>query len=94
MPRAAKEHLESYQRVRNDVFHGKGATAAKMREAIFQGMEYMNALGTFVKAKTEKNPFGDLRGLKGRKELLPKGSTIWMLKGFGFSEKTADEGDD
>jgi hypothetical protein len=86
LPVSAKSALERYQEERNKLIHGKGAKPEEMRSGIRDAMTYMSELGAFVFEKTKKNPFGDLRGLKGRKELLPVSSTHWMLKGFGFNE--------
>ncbi|MCC5969315.1 MAG: hypothetical protein JJU15_05160 [Pararhodobacter sp.] len=88
IPIQAKDHLSKAQDIRNKIIHGKNTTNPKRREAIYHSIEYMKLLGAFVKEKTQKNPYGDLRGLKGRKALLPAKSTIWMLKGFGLGERS------
>jgi hypothetical protein len=88
IPAQAKDYLSEAQKIRNKIIHGKSTTDPKRREAIYYSLEYMKILGAFVKEKTQKNPYGDLRGLKGKKTLLPAKSTVWMLKGFGLGEKT------
>lgn len=87
IPAEAKKALVNAQDIRNGVIHGKKTTNPKRREALFHSLNYMKLLGEFVKSKTGKNPYGDLRGLAGKKKLLPAKSTIWMLKGFGLGEK-------
>lgn len=88
IPADAKSNLLKAQDIRNKLIHGKTTTDPKRREAIFYALEYMRVLGEFVKAETQKNPYGDLRGLAGKRKLLPAKSTIWMLKGFGLGEKS------
>ena len=89
IPNDAVRNLEKAQNIRNNLIHGKTTTDPKRREAVYYAIEYMKAVGTFVKDKSGKNPYGDLRGLAGKKKLLPAKSTIWMLKGFGLGDKTA-----
>ena len=88
IPPDATKHLSKAQKIRSDLIHGKKTTDSSRREAIYFALQYMRELGEFVKTKTKKNPYGDLRGLAGRKKLLPVKSTIWMLKGFGLGEKS------
>ena len=88
IPVSAKHHLTEAQQIRNSLIHGKATTDPKRRDAIYHALQYMSELGEFVKDKTGKNPYGDLRGLAGKKKLLPAKSTIWMLKGFGLGDKT------
>jgi len=87
IPAAAKGNLAKAQDIRNKLIHGKTTTDPKRREAIYYAIQYMNELGEFVRVETGKNPYGDLRGLAGKKKLLPAKSTIWMLKGFGLGDK-------
>ena len=89
IPSDAVVNLEKAQKIRNNLIHGKSTTDPKRREAVYYAIEYMKAVGEFVKDKSGKNPYGDLRGLAGKKKLLPAKSTIWMLKGFGLGDKTA-----
>lgn len=88
IPDTAKENLSKAQEIRNKLIHGKTTTDPKRREAIYYALEYMSELGEFVKSQTGKNPYGDLRGLAGKKKLLSDKSTIWMLKGFGLGGKS------
>jgi hypothetical protein len=91
IPAAVKSDLAKAQEIRNQVIHGKVTTNQKRREAIYHSLEYMKELGKFVYNKTKKNPYGDLRGLRGKKYLLPAKSTFWMLKGFGLSESVEEK---
>ncbi|KEO53492.1 hypothetical protein [Thioclava pacifica] len=88
IPADAKSNLTKAQDIRNKLIHGKKTTDPTRREAIYYALQYMSDLGEFVKQETGKNPYGDLRGLAGKKKLLPAKSTIWMLKGFGLGEKS------
>ena len=88
IPKSAIENLNKAQEIRNELIHGKETTDPKRREPFYYAIEYMKAVGAFVKDKSGKNPYGDLRGLAGKKKLLPAKSTIWMLKGFGLGDKT------
>jgi len=88
IPANARNNLSNAQSIRNKLIHGKSTTNPKRREAIFYALQYMSELGQFVKAKTGKNPYGDMRGLAGKKKRLPPKSTIWMLKGFGLGDKS------
>lgn len=88
IPSSAADSLSKAQAIRNKLIHGKKTTDPSRRDAMYYALQYMNDLGEFVRSKTEKNPYGDLRGLAGKKKLLPPKSTIWMLKGFGLDEKT------
>ena len=86
IPQKAASHLKRTQGIRNKIIHGKSTTDSERREAIFFAVEYMKCLGDFVKKKTQKNPYGNLTGLRGSMDLLPAKSTIWMLKGFGVGD--------
>lgn len=88
IPKDAKASLTEAQNIRNKLIHGKKTADPDRRDAIYHALVYMSTLGRFVYEKTGKNPYGDLRGLAGKKTLLPAKSTIWMLKGFGLGEKT------
>jgi len=86
IPDKAGKNLKLAQQIRNKLIHGKSTTDPERRNAIYYALMYMEALGDFIKKETGKNPYGDLRGLAGKKKLLPAKSTIWMLKGFGIGE--------
>lgn len=88
IPNSAREDLARVQKIRNTLVHGKATTNPQLKEAVYHVFKYMTTVGAFVKDKTDKNPYGDLRGLSGRKTPLPTNSTIWILKGFGLGEKT------
>jgi len=87
IPADAKQNHKKAQEIRNKLIHGKSVGAPALRAAIYHALEYMRIVGDFVKKKTGKNPYGDMRGLAGKKKLLPEKSTIWMLKGFGLNGK-------
>lgn len=88
--KAALDLVESAEKVRDKLIHGKGADQASLRDAISHTFGYMSALGKQVEIKTGKNPFGDLRGLAGKTTLMDAVPSFWLLKGLGFyTEKGA-----
>jgi len=87
IPTQATVHLAKAQEIRNRIIHGKNTTNPKRREAIYHVIEYMRIIGALVEEKTATNPYGDLRGLKGRKTLLSSKSSIQILKGLGLWER-------
>lgn len=69
--------------VRDKLIHGKSVAAPELRDSISGAITYMSDLGSFVEAKTNKNPF-DLRGLNAKMTLLKPTPSYWLLKGIGF----------
>ncbi len=83
----AKEALasiENAEKVRDQLIHGKKPAQKILRDAISGAFDYIIALGQQVEGKTDKNPFGDLRGLAGKAALMDETTTFWVLKGMGF----------
>lgn len=89
LPKEALEALEAAEKTRDRLIHGKGVGAATLREAISQALIYIEIMGDFVKERTQKNPCGDLRGLKGRAILLEPVPSYWVLKGVGLYSNEA-----
>lgn len=77
--------ISKAEKTRDKLIHGKTPPPSELREAISSALNYVVALGSQVETKTKKNPFGDLRGLKGKKELLDPIPTFWIMKGMGFT---------
>jgi hypothetical protein len=82
IPKPALTAHKEYTSVRNKIIHGKRFRAKDLRAGIHYSLKYIDALGGFVEHHTDKNPYGDLRGLVARQRLLPTNSTEWMLRGF------------
>ena len=84
VPKAASDALMRAENVRDQQIHGKKVPDALLRDAISDGLSYVQKLGEFVHKRTGKNPCGDLRGLKGRATLLDTTASYWILKGIGL----------
>ncbi|WP_139307547.1 hypothetical protein [Rhodovulum sp. ES.010] len=84
IPSAAREKLASAEGIRDKQIHGKSVSDADLRQGISDALTYISNLGEFVKEKTNKNPFGDLRGLAGKTQLLDEATSYWLLKGVGL----------
>ncbi|MEM9438517.1 MAG: hypothetical protein AAGA15_15930 [Pseudomonadota bacterium] len=79
-----KAKLSKAEDTRDKLMHGKRVEAGELRNALGAVFEYVVALGAFVETKTKKNPFGDLRGLVGRRETLGTTQSFWIMKGCGL----------
>ena len=85
MPSAVLGKLNRAEKVRDKVMHGKAVTEATMRQAIVDVLDYADALNKHVNSVAGFQPFGKLRGFKGRGSNPLDGSTTrWLLKGMGF----------
>jgi hypothetical protein len=73
------------EKIRDRVIHGKHVGDPEMRQAVLDVIEYAEALNGDLKATAGFEPFGDLRGFKGRGQSLEKSTTRWLLKGLGFA---------
>ena len=56
-----------------------------MREALVDVIEYAETLNAELKASAGFEPFGDLRGFKGRAKSLDDATSRLVLKGLGFT---------
>lgn len=70
--------------VRDRVIHGKRVSSRDMRRALVDVIDYAEALNSDIREIAGFEPFGDLRGFKGRAEPLDTSTTRWLLKGLGF----------
>lgn len=77
--------IKDAEKIRDRVIHGKDVTAPELRQALVDVIEYAEALNIDVAAIGGFEPFGNLRGFKGRGEPLDKSTTRWLLKGLGFA---------
>lgn len=84
IPKAALDAIQSAEKARDKLIHGKSPAAPELRNAVSQAFDYIQILGAHVETETKKNPFGDLRGLAGRAKLMESIPTYWLLKGMGF----------
>lgn len=76
--------VQAAEKVRDKLIHGKRPSESDLRSGIANALDYIDGLGSFVESETNKNPFGDLRGLAGKSPLLDSVPSFWLLKGLGF----------
>lgn len=89
--RSLLDSVQTAERARDKLIHGKAATDADLRNGISNALKYVAGLGKYVEGKTQKNPFGDLRGLAGKSLLMEPVPSYWLLKGMGFyNEKNSN----
>lgn len=84
IPPATVSKLKSAEKVRDKVMHGKKCSDADKREALASVLEYAEEVNAFLKKEAGIEPFGDLRGFKGRAASLDKSTTRWILLGMGL----------
>lgn len=87
IPDSICENLEAAENVRDKIAHGMSWTAADARVAMTQVVDFATEFNAFVDREAGFQPFGDLRGYKGRKEPLTKSTTRWILRGMGIPQK-------
>lgn len=87
IPDDIRRKLEASEDVRDIISHGMGWSAAEARIALTQVVYFATELNSFVDREAGYQPFGDLRGYKGRKEPLTKATTRWILRGMGIPKK-------
>jgi len=85
LTKAVLDPLQTAEKIRDRVMHGKSVTEAKKREAIVKVLEHAEKYNAFVDGIAGFKPYKrDLRGVKGRTKPLETSTTKWMLKGMGF----------
>ncbi len=82
---ATATKIKKAEKIRDRVIHGKHVADHELRQALIDVIEYAEALNSDVQAIGGFEPFGDLRGFKGRAEPIDKSTTRWLLKGMGFA---------
>lgn len=76
--------LNTAERIRDKTMHGKAVTDAEYRKAIVAVVDYAEVFNEFMSELGGFQPFGDLRGFKGRGQALDKRTTQWVLRGMGI----------
>lgn len=80
------EKLQSAEKLRDKVVHGKSCDGQEIRKALVDIIEFAEGFNEFVYSLAGFLPFtDDMRGFKGRTKPLEKSTTRWVLKGMGFS---------
>jgi hypothetical protein len=77
--------IKEAEGIRDHVVHGKQVKDPTLRKAITDVLDYASLMNADLKAIAGFEPFGDLRGFKGRAQPLDRSTTKWLLKGMGFS---------
>jgi len=82
--------LEKGEAVRDKIAHGMKWEQKEVREGLTAIIDFAKEFNEFVAAIPEAGfqPFGNLRGFKGRKEPLTKETTRWVLRGMGIPQKS------
>jgi hypothetical protein len=86
-PDGLNKMIEHAEDMRDTEMHGKPAGDADLRQAIHDVFEYAKEFNRMISRLEGFEPFGDLRGFKGRGENMDKETTRWILKGLSFSIK-------
>jgi len=87
IPDNIREKLEASENVRDKIVHGMNWTDSDARKAMTQIIDFATKFNQYVKKIAGFQPFGDLRGYKGRKQPLAKATTKWILHGMGVPKK-------
>lgn len=85
LPQAAYNDLQSAEKTRDQIMHGKGATDDKTRNAIARVLEFAEEVNSQLDTKHGFKPFGKLKGFAGRTKKLDKRTSRFLLKGMGFA---------
>ena len=91
LPDSIIRQLKEAEKTRDKVVHGKQVKEDQLRQAITDCLIYAKLVNEEIKNIASFEPFGDMRGFKGRKESLSKDVTHFLLKGLGFSGFTLSE---
>ena len=91
LPDSIIKQLKEAEKTRDKVVHGKQVKEDQLRQAITDCLIYAKLVNEEIKKIASFEPFGDMRGFKGRKESLSKDVTHFLLKGLGFSGFTLSE---
>lgn len=87
LTKATAAKLETAEKIRDRVIHGKAVDDNEMREAIADCLEYACLFNADVSTCAAFKPLGDMRGFKGRADSLDKRTTKWLMRGLGFGVK-------
>jgi hypothetical protein len=79
--------LSRAEEVRDSIFHGRRPADEQLRVAISNALQFVSDFGEAVRLETGKNPFGDLRGLTSRLQMLNNTQASWIIKGVKLSSE-------
>ena len=84
IPTSTQAKLDEAEKVRDKVMHGKRCSGADKRTALGLVLDYAAEVNDFLRKEAGIEPFGSLKGFKGRAKALDKSTSRWILKGMGF----------
>lgn len=87
IPAPLQALLKVAQDVRDRALHGKRVPDRDYRMAIAAVIDYAVGFNEECERHGSFQPFGGLRGFKGRKKLLDRKTSRWVLKGIGLPLK-------
>jgi hypothetical protein len=85
VPDATLKLVKKAEKIRDKVIHGKKVSDSDVRESLVDVIAYAESLNKELNAVAGFEPFGDLRGFKGRGVSLDNTTSRWLLKGLGFA---------
>lgn len=86
LPKDLDATLKRAEGIRDRCVHGKSVSPAQARQAVLDVLNYAEGFNAHLKGIAGFEPFGDMRGYKGRLEPLDKSTTKWLLRGMGFTK--------
>lgn len=81
------EKIETAEKIRDKVIHGKTIPAKEQRTAIIDVLDYAESLNQDIHQIAGFKPFGSMKGFKGRADSLDTRTTKWVMRGLGFGVK-------
>ena len=85
MPPELRETIESAEKVRDRILHGKkNKEAGDMGRAILDAMDYLTGLNDLLYDKSGIWIAGNRRGMMGSRESHSKATSKWILMGMGL----------
>jgi hypothetical protein len=85
LPNVIRDKIKFAEKIRDRVVHGKKVSDNDMRVAHVDVLEYAEAMNVEIYEVAGFQPFGNLRGFKGRARSLDEKTSRWLLKGLGFA---------
>lgn len=85
VPQATLKLVKKAEKIRDKVIHGKTVSDSDVRESLVDVIAYAESLNEELYTVAGFEPFGNLRGFKGRGASLDNTTSRWLLKGLGFA---------
>ncbi len=82
--KGTSEKIETAEKIRDKIIHGKTIPAKEQRTAIIDVLDYAEALNEDIYGIAGFKPFGSMQGFKGRADSLDTRTTKWVMRGLGF----------